>query len=447
MLLTLSNNCLGVGAGNMTRSQISYRLLVLVLHRVRKSLKPLAISIAILFTLLVGLVAIPVISPAMGAQMADALRSAFGAQAVADLESFTFQLQDSLNRTLYQVSGQKPKLSFTESNSESMATLAPVETRIPRTRSETTQPGMAVAVISTTVTPVTPTVFIATPTQQPGVVDALPDIDGNWRPFGPLIAGHPIMARGTVKPDPTRAYAQAAIVRIDLTQVDLHFGVGTIEPVRAKGTQPVSRTGSIPVKYFLPDRLLVAFNGGFKSIHGNFGVSIDGVNIITPSFGLASLVIYSDGSIDLGSWGIDITNTTNVVAVRQNCPMLVDMGHINPSVNDGNRKEWGYTVKNLDTTWRSGVGISKDGRFLIYATGPSLTVQSLGDALRLGGAYNAMQLDINGFYTRFAIYRAGQAYSRYPVVADKLLNEMSVTPNQFLDPYDRDFFYVTVHSL
>ena len=90
-------------------------------------------------------------------------------------------------------------------------------------------------------------------------------------------------------------------------------------------------------------------------------------------------------------------------------------------------------------------GITRDGRFLIYATGPSLTVQSLGDALRIAGAYNAMQLDINGFFTRFAIYHTAPPNSRHPVAADKLLNEMSVTPNQFLEPYDRDFFYVTLH--
>jgi hypothetical protein len=275
---------------------------------------------------------------------------------------------------------------------------------------------------------------------------AKPYVDGGWQPLGPIVGGRPVIARASVKPDSTRPYAQAAVVRIDLSQVDLHYVLGTNEPVSARGTQLVPRTGFIPAADQSPDRLLAAFNGGFKSIHGNYGVSIDGANIITPSYGLASLVIFNDGSIDLGSWGIDITNTDNIAAVRQNCPMLVDSGNINPSVNDGNRKEWGYTVKNLDTTWRSGIGITADKRFLIYATGNSLTVQSLGEALRMAGAFNAMQLDINGFYTRFATFRPAAANSRHPVAAEKLLNEMSVAANQFLEPYDRDFFYVTLLS-
>ncbi len=409
----------------------------------KKWLKLTAVIVAVLLVLLLGLVAIPVISPAAGAQMADTLRSIIGVQAVADIESFSFQIQDVFNRTRYQVSGEKPKLSFASTPVDSQPTLPPIETRAPRV-ALTATPSTTLAGTPAAIKPAGPT---PTPIPLPSVLDAAPYIDGGWQAFGPIMSGRPILARGTVKPDPARAYAQAAVVRIDLSQVDLHFILGTLEPVSARGVQPVTRTGFIPIQDQSPDTsgLLVAFNGGFKSIHGNFGVAINGINIITPSYGLASLVIYNDGSIDLGSWGIDITNTTNIVAVRQNCPMLLDMGHVNPSVNDGNRKEWGYTVKNLDTTWRSGIGITRDGRFLIYATGPSLTVQSLGDALRIAGAYNAMQLDINGFFTRFAIYHTAPPNSRHPVAADKLLNEMSVTPNQFLEPYDRDFFYVTLH--
>ena len=125
--------------------------------------------------------------------------------------------------------------------------------------------------------------------------------------------------------------------------------------------------------------------------------------------------------------------------------LLVDEGQINPHVTDENRQEWGYTVKNLDTTWRSGLGISQDGRFLIYAAGNSLTVQTLANALQQGGAYYAMQLDINSFYTRFVTYQAAPdpKASGYPLVANKLLNQMSGDPALFLHPYNRDFFYIT----
>jgi Phosphodiester glycosidase len=416
----------------------------------KKLLKVVAIVGVVVVFALIGLVALPVISPSAGAQVADTLRLVIGPQPVADIESFSFQLQDIFNQARYQVVGDKPQISFANTPAAIEPTLAPVPTRPPRSTatvytSDNPQSGGGAQATLPAPTP-TSNMPVPTPTPLPNVVDSSPYIAGGWQTLGPDVAGEPVMARGTIKPDPARPYAYAAIVRIDLSQVDLHLVLGTQEPVAAKGTQPIKRTGNIPGQDQLPNALLVAFNGGFKSIHGNYGVIANGVTVITPMMGIATLAIYRDGSIDLGAWGRDINPSDNLISARQNCPLLVDGGQINPSVNDGSRKEWGYTVKNLDTTWRSGVGISRDGRFLIYAAGNSLTVQTLGQALLTAGAYHAMQLDINGFYTRFAIYRPSSGKSKYPVIADKLLNEMTIAPGQFLDPYDRDFFYVTLHS-
>ncbi len=83
---------------------------------------------------------------------------------------------------------------------------------------------------------------------------------------------------------------------------------------------------------------------------------------------------------------------------------------------------------------------------MIYAAGNSLTVRSLAQALQQAGAYYAMQTDINGFYTRFVTYQpASNSKATYPLVAYKLLNEMSGDPELFLHPYDRDFFYITLN--
>ena len=237
-------------------------------------------------------------------------------------------------------------------------------------------------------------------------------------------------------------------MRIDLSQVDVHAVPGTVEPVAVKGAPPLKRPGIIAPPDQSPDSLLAAFNGGFEAVHGGYGVMVDGVTLRPPMDNMATLALFKDGSVQIGAWGRDFTSTDNMVSFRQNCPLLIDSGAINPHVTDESRKEWGYTVKNLDTTWRSGLRLSQDGRFLIYAAGNSLTVQSLAEALRQAGAYNAMQMDINGFYTRFVTYQApdNPKASGYPVIASKLLNEMSGDPALFLHPYDRDFFYVTVKS-
>ena len=388
------------------------------------------------------LAALPVLSPGLGASAADALRAVIGPGPVAEIESISFQLQDVANQVRYRLTGGQPQMTWTSAGLPEPTPVPGPAASAPAPATPAPGPGSSAQKL--------PKVQATTGTAGRAerlalalsVVDAPPSIEGGWQGFGPLVAGSPTMARATVKPDPARPYAQAALVRIDLSQTQLGLVPGTVEPVAAKGVPPFPRPGDIPATD--QATVLAAFNGGFKAVHGGYGMMVNGVTILPPKDGIATLVIYRDGSVRLGAWGRDITWTADLVAFRQNCPLLLDAGQINPSVNDGSRQEWGYTVKNLDTTWRSGLGISRDGRFLIYAAGNSLTVESLGRALQEAGAYYAMQLDINGFYTRFVTYAPSDAAnSKYPVTAGKLLKEMSAGPTQFLTPYDRDFFYVT----
>jgi len=424
----------------------------------RTGLRIFVVGFIVVFIFFCGLMAIPVVSPAAGAAIADGLRSVIGPEAVAEIESFQFRLQDTFNRARYQVSGGQAQITWADSSNTTPAapksiTVKPaaIKTSLP-TKIAPNQPTKPVPNQPIKPAPsqvVTPTVNQAAPVVQadpPVDVISAPSPVGGWQPFGTLINNQPVMARTVVNPDPSRPYAQAGVVRIDLSQVDLHAVPGTVEPVAVKGAPPLKRTGIITPSDQNPDSLLAAFNGGFKAIHGGYGMMVDGVTLRPPMDNMATLALLKDGSVQIGAWGRDFTSTDNMVSFRQNCPLLIDSGEINPHVNDESRKEWGYTVKNLDTTWRSGLGLSQDGRFLIYVAGNSLTVQTLAEALQQAGAYNAMQMDINGFYTRFVTYQDNPKASGYPVIASKLLNEMSGDPALFLHPYDRDFFYVTVKS-
>jgi hypothetical protein len=393
---------------------------------------------AIFLLLLVGLVAIPVLSPATGAALADDLRAIFGPEFVAQLESASFRIQDTVNRARYQASGGQSQLNWAQ---DAVTTTLEIKRPTKTAPTPAASTGATQGKPSGTLQPA-----VTAPTQPDTTVLTAPSpANLEWQPYGTLVNGEPIMARSFVKPDPNRPYAQAALVRIDLSQIQLHLMPGTVEPIASKPIPGFKRPGTIPAADQSPDLLLAAFNGGFKAIHGHYGMMVDGTTLITPTDGLATIVLQNDGTVQIGEWGRDITTADNLIWYRQNCPLLVDEAQINPHVDDENRKEWGYTVKNLDTTWRSGLGITQDGRFLIYAAGNSLTVRSLAQALQQAGAYYAMQTDINGFYTRFVTYRpADNPKAAYPLVADKLLNEMSGDPELFLHPYDRDFFYITL---
>lgn len=262
----------------------------------------------------------------------------------------------------------------------------------------------------------------------------------SWQTFGPVMAGQQYLARAIVQPDPARPYANVALVRIDLQHARLDMLPGTSEPKIGKAMVKYTGAGVIPGAVQQGGNLLAAFSGGFKGMHGSYGMTVNNTVILPPLDGMGTVAIYKDGSVRIGAWGRDIVNSPDLVSYRQNCPLLVDADSVSAAVNNADRKLWGYTIDNLDTTWRSGLGITQDGRYLIYGVGNSLTVESLANAMQSAGAYTAMQLDINGYYTRFDTY----GLQNGTLAATKLLKEMSGDASQFLRPYDRDFFYLTL---
>ncbi len=428
-------------------------------RRIPGWLKIPAAAMALSAVMLAALVALPVLSPSTGAFVADTLRAVAGPTPVAALESISSRILDVVNRLRYEATGGQPQLTWTTETlptptpslpvSGSVKPAAPAAPSGAVAPSQRQAPGQGqVASARTSAQPAQHSIVggaALVPLNPPPDVVADPPMAGTgWQPFGPLMDSQPVMARTSLKPDSSRPYAQAAVVRIDLSRTHLHLVAGTVEPKAAPGVPRFARPGVIPPDVQAGGSLLAAFNGGFKAVNGHYGMMVDGVTILPPIDNLATVALYQDGSLRIGAWGRDITLSPDLVAYRQNCPLLVDAGQINPAVNDGSRIEWGSTVHNLDTTWRSGLGISRDGHFLIYAAGNSLTVQSLADALQTAGAYYAMQLDINGAFTIFDTFQPAPAtQSSSPLVAVKLVREMAGSPRQFLVPDGRDFFYVT----
>lgn len=450
--------------------------------------------------MLVGLAVIPARFPAAGARLANLLRAVVGPGPVARLEGAAYKIQDAYNRLRYRLTGGQPQFAWASDGaartevppeepaatptelpslaSSATPSPAPAGTRTsslvrptrrasptPTSRlrrgpspagkargSPTPSPSCTPGATATTVPspamtapPAQPTPIMAMRLRTSSVVHAPPDVEGGWQAFGPFLAGRAVIARAAVRPDPSRPYAVAALVRLDLARTRLHLVPGSVEPRADQGVLAFPRPGTIPRADQSPQKLLAAFNGGFQAVHGRYGMMVDGLTIVTPTDGAATLALLVDGSVCLGEWGRDILPEPDVAAYRQNCPLLIDRGALNPAVKSDDRQSWGLTLTNLDTTWRSGVGLSQDGRYLVYAAGGSLTVGALARALQMGGAYDAMQLDINPFYTCFVTFRPAPPGSggRFAVVAEKLLVQMPGGPTQFLTPYEHDFFYVT----
>jgi hypothetical protein len=127
----------------------------------------------------------------------------------------------------------------------------------------------------------------------------------------------------------------------------------------------------------------------------------------------------------------------DMLAWRQNGPLVVRHGQINPEINNNSPLDWGYTVDTVAPTWRSGVGLSADGGTLYYFCGPSLSMEALAKSMQAAGAESAIQLDINTFWVHFvAVHPDGTLEALFPGMMKEDLN-------RYLSPYTRDFFYLT----
>jgi hypothetical protein len=369
---------------------------------------------ASLFCLFAALAVIPAVSPSTGALVADALRSALGPQPVANIESVSFWIQDNINQFLSSQNGGKVQIALNQTGVQSSDPAGTVDSSF-SSQNNTSDPLLENA------------------------VTALPHI--GWQAYGAPVDGQPAMAQTLQTLDPKRPYAGIALVRVDLSKLQLHMMPGFLEPSHTAEIQHAfPNLGLIPSAD--QARLFAAFNGGFKAVNGHYGMMVNGITLLPPSSGLATIVIYRDGHVNIGAWGRDILPSSDILAYRENCPLILQNGQLNPEVSVDDRMVWGQTIGNKEVTWRTAIGLTRDGRYLIYAVGNGSTLESLAQALQKAGAYNAMQLDINRHYAHFVTYQStGKANA--PLAAVQLLSQMEPDPTIYTVAHSRDFFYLT----
>jgi hypothetical protein len=160
--------------------------------------------------------------------------------------------------------------------------------------------------------------------------------------------------------------------------------------------------------------LLATFNSGFKISSSDGGFYLNGSTSGTLRPGVAAVVYYRDGHIAIGVWGRTVRMTPDVVGVRQNLHLIVTHGQVPPTVDSNVETSWGATLGGGYYVWRSGIGITRDGR-VIFVYGPSLNVRELAELLRHAGVVTGMELDINPAWMSFMYYLHSQSANPKPV--------------------------------
>jgi hypothetical protein len=263
---------------------------------------------------------------------------------------------------------------------------------------------------------------------------------GVWRPAGRPVRGVRAVYETTLVPP--GGTQPAGIAWLDTGLLAARLYSGSVSP----GGGPYRFTA--PIGPAQAATLVAAFNGGFKMNAARGGYYTEGRVVDPLRRGAASLVIYADGSVDIGAWGSDVTMTRRVVSVRQNLLPLVAGGRPTPRAGTSRWRAWGSTcgatscspaVPGIEHQWRSGLGITADGA-LVYVAGPALDPLQLAELLVRAGVVRGMELDINPNWPVLVTYDPPAGTAAGPANGSKLLSLMTMGPATFFEAsWARDF--------
>jgi hypothetical protein len=253
--------------------------------------------------------------------------------------------------------------------------------------------------------------------------------EGQWRVLA-SVHGVPAIYGTYLRPDSVHTSYVAGIASMDPRLLQFQLRPGHEDPGPANwGYAPYLPPGSRA-------GLLATFNGGFKINQAGGGFYLNGITRGTLTTGAASMVYYRNGKVTVGVWGRDVRMTSQVIGVRQNLKLIVDHGVVPTSVDQNVQSQWGATLGGGYYVWRSGIGVTRDGR-IVFVYGPALSVRTLADLLQRAGAVEGMQLDINPTWMSYMYYKP------VPSTADpspvNLLPDQQEPANRYYSLNSRDF--------
>jgi hypothetical protein len=293
--------------------------------------------------------------------------------------------------------------------------------------------------------------------------------------------------------DPVESAALVYLVAFDLEQFELGFRLGTDHPrvgwsdrvlpaVRddaltgpdgIETIEPLVRTGMLsPIE---ARRVAATFTGGFKRAHGAFRMSdlamIDhgshygfienGVVLSKLQPGLATVVVFDDGSVNLETWTQqDDADLPRIRYARQNGVAILEPAAGSLRTVPGSRvRHWGAgnwsgSADKRLRTLRAGLCLqeSQGKPFLVYGYFSSATPSSMARVFQACGCRYAMLLDMNALeHTYMAAYHIEGSR----LLTQHLIDGMGVVDGsrdgqplpRFVSVADnRDFFYLLRRS-
>jgi len=356
-----------------------------------------------------------------GPLVANSLRAIIGVDNVAHLEDFVYAIEDRVNRVTRR--NEQPKAHWQVPQARPAAapsappagSLAAPEPRLPAFAPK--DPGPALKAWSA-----------------PG--------DGKWvaindarRPGEPTY-----MFKTLLHPDAGRSWAEVFVVAIDLRRARLYAMAGSREPAADSAeAEKYERKAVIPSDH--QEELLGAFNGGFMTEHGGYGMKLDGVQLVKPKPNACTLAVYQDDSIRIATWSRLADQESRMRWYRQAPECMWEEDKLHPGLQDGRGLKWGATLDGDTVIRRSAVGLSQSREVLYVAITNHSSARVLADGMHHAGAADVAQLDVNWSYPKFVTFEPGDAGPERVAVA--LAEGFEYSPDEYIRKRQRrDFFYL-----
>jgi hypothetical protein len=381
--------------------------------------------------------------------LADGLRGVIGIEGVARLEELVYGLEDRFYS--FWRRGEKPRAYWAVPSQ-------PAQPPAPQGSPGVPQPALATGAAmlgplplagETNEADTTPEVEL--PRFRPSDVGPMyteldAPGDGQWVVLPDRTAPEDArMFKTLLHPDAERAWAELFVAALDLRRVRLHLVAGTLEP---QSTLPealeVARPGRVPAE--LHEGVLAAFNGGFKTEHGHYGMFVNGVMLVPPVDGMCTIVATKEGALRIGSWNKLRAETADALWWRQTPDCMYENGKINPRLSGRYERKWGSSIDGETVIRRSAIGLDPTGTILFVGISNHTTAPAIARGMHHAGAATVAQLDINFSYPKFVTYQRTQESS--PKRAVPLAEGFEYSENEYLRKAShRDFFFVMDSSM
>jgi len=360
-----------------------------------------------------------------GPLVADSLRAVIGVDGVARLEELAYGIEDRVHRLTR--GGTAPQARWA----------------VPAPSAAVASPSSSAAAAPGALPPFRPR--DVGPVHQAWSAPG----DGEWvaleDPRRPGEAPH--LFKTLLHPDRNRSWAEVFVVAVDLRRAELHLMPGYQEPQsetpEAK-ERLLQRTPARPA--LIPpaahEALLGAFNGGFKTEHGHYGMRVDGITLSPPRGRACGIALFPGEDLQIADWDALAPRAEQVLWYRQAPRCMVEGGSLHPLLSDPGATWWGATLDKETVIRRSAIGVNARRDVLFVSITNATTAQALARGMRHAGADAVAQLDVNWSYPKFFTF-APKAPGG-PLIAVPLTKDFDYTEDELLrDRAMRDFFYLT----